>query len=182
MANTPIRQLEWLESLARFFMQKELEREGTHYASILEELRAQREHELQLAKMSFEERYGPDLARRLREQQRYLKNVRLSDRWAKSRGLRNFSEVLNEMIRLRDAESNPLRWSEYILYLVLPKEERETVPGDLLEEYRTVILPKFGVTLARVWFLKQVAASIWPFLKRRILKAFGLAALFKLLH
>src|SRR5712671_6118759 len=129
-------------------MEKELDHDRTHYAAFVEELRAQREREIERAKMSFEERYGADLARRLREQQRYLKNVRLSDRWANSRSLQSFSEVLNEMIRLRDAESNPLRWSEYVLYLVLPKEERETVPGDLLEEYRTVVLPKFGATLA----------------------------------
>lgn len=178
----PIRQIEWLEALARFFLEKEVAEERSRYGEVAMELKVQRERDLEFAKMSFEERYGADLARRLREQQRYLKGARLSDRWAKSRGLRNFSEVLNEIIRLRDQEKNPLRWSEYLLYLVLPKEERETVPGDLLEEYRTVILPKFGVRLARLWFAKQVMSSIWPFLKRRVLKALGLATLLKFLH
>ncbi len=163
-------------------MSKKWRRERSQYGEIAAELKVQRERELDFAKLSFEERYGADLARRLREQQRYLKGVRVSDRWSRSHDLRNFSEVLNEIMRLRDQERNPLRWSEYLLYIVLPKEERESVPGDLLEEYRTVILPRFGVHLARVWFVKQVVASIWPFLKRRLLKAAGLAALLRLLH
>lgn len=183
MAKKPIRELDWLEAQARFFIEVEANRDRRWYSQeVVEEYRVQLERELEFAKLSFEERYGEDLARRLREQQKYLRFVRLSKRWARSRRqFHSFYEVINEIVRLRDLDSNPLRWSEYLLYLLLPKEERETVPGDLLEEYQTVILPKFGVTLARIWFLKQVLSSTWPFLRRRIAKLLGLAALLKYL-
>ena len=56
------------------------------------------------------------------------------------------------------------RRAEYILYLVLPKKDRESVPGDLAEEYETVILPRFGPRRAKWWYWKQVLFSIGPIL------------------
>lgn len=55
------------------------------------------------------------------------------------------------------------------LFLVCSKEERESILGDLQEEY-TWFLLKFGKTKAKIWYYKQVYTSIRPFLRRILLK------------
>lgn len=182
MAKKPKDEVEFLEQQARLLIEDRVAAEVAEYGEDGLWLRDYFQKQLDFALMTFEERYGPDLAERLREQKKYLKDAYLSNRRYSVRDPKTVDEILNAITQLRDRQSSPPRWSEYLLYLVLPKEERETVPGDLLEEYRSIILPKFGYRLARVWFLKQVFASIWPFLKRRVIKALGLASLWKLLH
>ncbi len=59
--------------------------------------------------------------------------------------------------------------AEYILYLLLRKEEREVVIGDLIEGYGEV-LERFNKRRADLWFYKQVAGSVWPLLRRAMLK------------
>lgn len=56
--------------------------------------------------------------------------------------------------------AEPSRLAEKLLYLFLPKEQREHVPGDLEEEFTTIILPKFGPRFARFWYWWQVIRSI----------------------
>lgn len=68
----------------------------------------------------------------------------------------------------------PPMWGERLLYLFLPKDQREYMPGDLAEEFRTLILPKYGTRYVRVWYWKQVFSSLWPILSRRIIKCAGL--------
>lgn len=82
----------------------------------------------------------------------------------------------NALVR-RDRRMLHPRWAEYLLFFFLPKDQRDSVPGDLVEEYRTVLVPKFGVRAARWWFVKQVASSLWPLLSRRVLKALGILSL-----
>ena len=60
--------------------------------------------------------------------------------------------------------SKPPIVAEYLLYLVLPRERRDVVPGDLEEEYLTIIGPKFGVRLAQLWYWKQASGSTAPFI------------------
>jgi len=60
--------------------------------------------------------------------------------------------------------------AEYLLHLLLAKQEREALIGDLLEEYKQ-ILHHFGKRYADVWFYKQVAFSIWPFVRRIVTRA-----------
>jgi hypothetical protein len=50
----------------------------------------------------------------------------------------------------------------YLLYLFLPRKDREILVGDLEEEYSS-IEERFGPRKARLWFYKQVIASLWPF-------------------
>jgi len=71
--------------------------------------------------------------------------------------------------------STPPLLGERLLLLILTKEERTNIPGDLAEEF-TEIAAKHGERFARVWYYKQVAASAWP-LVRRALK-WGLLASF----
>lgn len=64
----------------------------------------------------------------------------------------------------------PPQRAEYLLYFCLPAEQREAIPGDLLEIYTTVILPKFGVQRANRWYWFQVLRSIWPLLTARVVR------------
>src|SRR5215813_4068066 len=51
---------------------------------------------------------------------------------------------------------NPPRWAEKLLLAVLRERDRETIPGDLLEEYQETILPAKGRFRADLWYLRQV--------------------------
>jgi hypothetical protein len=48
------------------------------------------------------------------------------------------------------------RWAEAMLQIALPARDRESVAGDLLEEYREEVLPKQGLFRARLWYVRQV--------------------------
>lgn len=96
------------------------------------------------------------------------------------RGQRGFAlQVLIEIHRLQaeiftkvakealpgDVGYDPPQLAEKILYFVLAKKARQSLPGDLQEEYRTIILPKFGKKYADLWYWKQVIFSIGPLLE-----------------
>jgi hypothetical protein len=61
-------------------------------------------------------------------------------------------------------EDTPPEAAEYLLYLFLSREDREAMFGDLEEEYRTELLPKFGVRGAQFWYWCKVCRSIVPVL------------------
>jgi hypothetical protein len=63
--------------------------------------------------------------------------------------------------------------AEYLLHLLLAKQEREALIGDLLEEYKQIV-HYFGKRYADIWFYKQVAFSIWPFVRRIVTRAAAL--------
>ena len=54
-----------------------------------------------------------------------------------------------------DADTRPPWWAETLLRLLLPPRDRESVSGDLLEEYRETIVPTLGPAANR-WYLRQV--------------------------
>jgi len=56
--------------------------------------------------------------------------------------------------------SNPPAVARELLDLLLPAEARETVGGDLLEEYRESRVPALGERRADVWYWRQVV-GIW---------------------
>ena len=64
---------------------------------------------------------------------------------------------------------------EFLLYLFLSKEQRESLPGDLEEEFITVIVPKFGLRQAKLWYWSQVLRSIGPLLTRQVVKLVSLS-------
>jgi hypothetical protein len=73
---------------------------------------------------------------------------------------------------------SPPKLAAYLLYLFLSKHDRENIPGDLAEEYETIILPEFGLRRATLWFWKQVFCSIWPVIAprlKRIITVSGIA-------
>ena len=49
----------------------------------------------------------------------------------------------------------PPRWLERLLLWCLPERDRETISGDLLEEYRDFQLPRRGPLRANIWYLRQ---------------------------
>jgi hypothetical protein len=50
-------------------------------------------------------------------------------------------------------------WAETLLRLLLPPKDRETVSGDLLEEYRETIIRTLGPAANR-WYLRQVGSFL----------------------
>jgi len=65
---------------------------------------------------------------------------------------------------------SPPKTGEKILYLFLSKDARKHIPGDLEEEFTTIILPKFGPRYARIWYWKQVFFSLVPIIQGRMVK------------
>lgn len=61
---------------------------------------------------------------------------------------------------MRDSNSPP-RWAENMLEMLLPREDRLTLTGDLREEYAETVLPRLGRWKADLWYLSQ-AASLAP--------------------
>ena len=74
----------------------------------------------------------------------------------------------------KDLCPQPPRSAEYIAYLFLSRTERETLLGDLAEEY-PVVVARFGLRGAKIYFYKQVLTSIWPLVRKAVIKwgAFG---------
>ena len=65
----------------------------------------------------------------------------------------------------------PPLWLQRTLLLLLRPRDRETVSGDLLEEYREAKLPILGSARANYWYLRQVVSFVSiPILGRPILK------------
>ncbi len=61
------------------------------------------------------------------------------------------------------------REAEMLLHLFLPRSMREYAIGDLEEEFRTIVLPKFGPRFARRWYWLQVARSVLQSLRLRLI-------------
>src|SRR5580692_281109 len=53
----------------------------------------------------------------------------------------------------------PPRWAESLLRMLLPPEDRDSVSGDLLEEYRESIVPALRGN-ADGWYVRQVAGYV----------------------
>lgn len=57
----------------------------------------------------------------------------------------------------------PPRFAALLLVLILPEREKETLRGDLVEEYNLVVA-SLGERRARRWYWKQMARSVAPLL------------------
>lgn len=57
--------------------------------------------------------------------------------------------------------ARPPAWAEATLRLLLKPADRESVTGDLLEEYRDSVLPERGRRRADIWYVMQVAGFVW---------------------
>lgn len=63
-------------------------------------------------------------------------------------------------------DASPPRWAEKLARFFLRARDRDTVTGDLLEEYREVVLPAKGRFRAHLWYLRQALSLVLvnPFL------------------
>jgi hypothetical protein len=86
-----------------------------------------------------------------------------------------------EDVKILVVNSRPPINAEYVLHVVLGKEEREAVIGDLVQEYGCIML-RFGQRHADIWFYKQVILSVWPFLRRAVARAAAFLWLGRLLR
>ncbi len=59
----------------------------------------------------------------------------------------------------------PPPYGERFLYLMLSKEDRENLIGDLAEEFAALQV-RHGRKFAKVWYWKQVCGSLLPLIKR----------------
>lgn len=59
-----------------------------------------------------------------------------------------------------ECEINPPNRAEMLLHFGLPKRDREYMIGDLEEEFRDVILPKYGPRVAARWYWWQAVRSV----------------------
>jgi hypothetical protein len=56
----------------------------------------------------------------------------------------------------------PPRWAEVLLERFLPDHARETIAGDLREEFIESVLPQKGMFGARIWYIRQVVSfAFW---------------------
>ena len=62
---------------------------------------------------------------------------------------------------MKAEEPAPPRWVESILRLLVRPVDRDTIPGDLLEEFRVVQYPRRGAFRACVWYIAQVFSVLW---------------------
>jgi hypothetical protein len=56
--------------------------------------------------------------------------------------------------------SAPPSWAQELLTWLVPRSSEESVPGDLLEEYRDAVRPSRGPWRANLWYLRQVAGFL----------------------
>jgi hypothetical protein len=62
-------------------------------------------------------------------------------------------------------EPSPPRWAEAVLRSVLRPADRESISGDLLEEYREVRRPTLGALRANAWYIKHVSNVLWQLIR-----------------
>ena len=60
--------------------------------------------------------------------------------------------------------------AKFLLFLIVPRHNREHLIGDLEEEYATIILPDYGERKAKFWYwwkvITCIAPSAWAWVKR----------------
>lgn len=80
------------------------------------------------------------------------------------------------------SQVEPPRFAEYLLLCFVPRKNREYLLGCLEEEFRTVLLPKYGQFWARTYYRVQVIQSLasvgWGLLR----KLASVAAIWKILR
>jgi hypothetical protein len=59
------------------------------------------------------------------------------------------------------SELTPPRWADAMLRSCLRPSDRESISGDLLEEYRADRRPALGPLGAKIWYTAQVLSMLW---------------------
>jgi hypothetical protein len=56
--------------------------------------------------------------------------------------------------------TNPPRWAEAMLRSLVRPSDRESISGDLLEEYRAARRPTLGALRANIWYIRHVLSVL----------------------
>jgi len=72
---------------------------------------------------------------------------------------------------------SPPRWAEAILRSIVRPLDRESISGDLLEEYRAVRHPALGAFRANAWYARHVLSVLWRLIQPCALTVAGLTVL-----
>jgi hypothetical protein len=102
------------------------------------------------------------------------------------------TEIVTTWAALRAAElqrdkaqpkrlNTPPKSAKFLLLLV-PKRNRENLIGDLEEEFNTLLVPQYGLRLARLWYCWHVLLTLAPVAWENLKRVAGLTALWKLLR
>lgn len=62
---------------------------------------------------------------------------------------------------MSDTRIGPPRWAHALLELLVRPSDVESIPGDLLEEYREVKRPLLGQRRADAWYIAQTLSVLW---------------------
>ena len=74
-------------------------------------------------------------------------------------------------------DTNPPRWADAILRSLLRPSDRDSISGDLLEEYRAARRPALGAFRANAWYLKHLLSVLWRLIRPCALALAGLTIL-----
>jgi hypothetical protein len=66
---------------------------------------------------------------------------------------------------MKSIEPTPPRWAEGFLRSLLKPSDRESISGDLLEEYRAAKHPTLGMLRANAWYIKRVLSVLWRLIR-----------------
>jgi hypothetical protein len=66
---------------------------------------------------------------------------------------------------MSERDAGPWRWAEALLERLMPENARETIAGDLREEFVEGIEPLRGRLWAQFWYMRQVASFIPWFIR-----------------
>ena len=62
---------------------------------------------------------------------------------------------------MTDTPTNPPRWAQALVRSLLKPSDAESIPGNLLEQYRAVRRPARGRMQADLWYVKHVMSVLW---------------------
>ena len=66
---------------------------------------------------------------------------------------------------MKPTETSPPRWAESMLRSLVRPSDRESISGDLLEEYRAARRPSLGAFRANTWYLRHVFSVLWQLIR-----------------
>ena len=55
-----------------------------------------------------------------------------------------------------------MNWGDIVLRLLIRRRNRDSISGDLLEEYREHVVPTMGPRAARLWYIRQILSLVSP--------------------
>jgi hypothetical protein len=75
---------------------------------------------------------------------------------------------------MKSEDPSPPSWAEALLRTLLRPSDRESISGDLLEEYRAARYPALGAFHANAWYIKHVLSVLWHLIRPCALALTGL--------